>query len=127
MVYTCTTPNGVWCKTNAFFLGKEGLAGTRDRGILWEKRDSQGLAGTGTRVTLAITQAGCGVRRTGTGTRDAFFLGEEGTPRAPRSWHSMGKPGTQVDLEERLLGIVQSPTGRAIAGNRKQQTWFCCA
>ena len=59
MVYTCTT---------------------RDRGILWEKRDSQGLAGTGTRVTLAITQAGCGVKRTGTGTRDAFFLGEKGPP-----------------------------------------------
>ena len=127
MVYTCTTPTGVWCKTNAFFLGKEGLAGTRDRDILWEKRDSQGLAGTGTRVTLAITQAGCGVKRTGRGPAMRFSWGKRGTPRAPRSWHSMGNSGTQVDLEERLLGIVQSPTGRAIAGNRKQQTWFCCA
>ena len=25
MVHTSTTPNGVWCKTNAFFLGKEGI------------------------------------------------------------------------------------------------------
>ena len=111
MVYTCTTPNGVWCKTNAFFLGKEGLAGTRDRGILWEKRDSQGLAGTGTRVTLAITQAGCGVRRTGTGTRDAFFLGGRRDPQSAAIVAFYGKTGHAGGLGGKVAWHSPKPDG----------------
>ena len=106
---TCNNPNGVWCKTNAFFLGQEGLAGTRDRGIFWEQRDPQGPAGTWTRVTLAMTR--------GNGDPRCVFLGGKRDPRAPRWWYSMGKRGTQVKVR-RDARLQESESSRRLAVSR---------
>ena len=65
----------------------------------------------GTRVTLAITQAGCGVRRTGTGIRDAVFLGEEKDPQSAAIVAFYGKTGHAGGLGGKVAWHSPKPDG----------------